>query len=165
MKQFDIERMCRVDGKQPTLREKWVDFFRIYRIAMKHGGENGGENGQAVGECFRVLYSDWRWIKTAESRDKSETVSMVTFPKFIRRRLLKLAEKKRLHGERLEWLEKDMAIANQMRQENGIEMTPGEVAEARKEVFRKAREYGREKWIKLPADDEELLDFLRRCKE
>lgn len=54
---FDTLRMCRVDGAQPTTRERWTAFHRLWRIAERssppfHGFE----------DCFRVLMHDWKWI-------------------------------------------------------------------------------------------------------
>lgn len=53
-------RMCRLDGQQPTARERWKAFYRLWRAAYWRHKDH------YVLLAFRVLMYDWRWIKLVE---------------------------------------------------------------------------------------------------
>jgi hypothetical protein len=61
MSEFDVLRLCRVDGLQPTARERWTAFWRLWRLAARCA-----QDAEVAGECFRVLMSDWSWVQLAQ---------------------------------------------------------------------------------------------------
>lgn len=157
---FDIGRMCRLNGQSPTARERWYAFWRLYRVAC-HNKDPRTEGD--LRDCFRVLFLGNRtyakWVRLT-----GECVPAVGdrkhLPLFLRKRFLEMDRRKRLYGEHYEWMERDKKVAAQMRREDGIEVTPDEVAEVRRKtinlVRRKAAEFG----VKVPTDDADLLRWI-----
>jgi hypothetical protein len=90
--------------------------------------------------------------------------SRTHWPKFLRRQLLETEKRRRLYGDHPEWRERDKLVASMVR-EDGIEVTPTEVAEVRQKVIRLARAKGLEMGFPLPDDDDELLLLLKRDGE
>ena len=60
MIEIDYRRLCRLDGRKPTARERWVAFYRLWRLIRNARPAQSWED--AI-ECFRVLMHDWRWIE------------------------------------------------------------------------------------------------------
>lgn len=154
-KEFDTERLCRLNGKSPTAREKWRAFHRLYRLA--HG--RGGYQDLAAAECFRVLYSDWRPVQLLEGGTNDGRVNTARVPVVIRKRLLAHRRKQWLYGGNRELVERDKAVAATLRAE-GKEITPLEVAVVRKNVVRIAREKAAAVGVVLPADDAAVLRMM-----
>lgn len=74
-----LERLCREHGKQPTTRERWTAFWRLWRIVQKN--YDPSFQGQ---EAFRVLMFDWRWIILAS--DPGDFYASLRFlPRSVRR--------------------------------------------------------------------------------
>ena len=154
-KEISIDRQCRLNGQKPTLRDKWIAFHRLYRLAMRHGPYQD----MAVVDCFRTLYANWSWLCLLESEEKSPSRAHV--PKFLRRRLLEYERRHRLHGDHPEWAERDKVVARKVREESGMEVTPDEVAVVRRKLITMAREKAAYLGIPLPSDDEQLLRLLK----
>jgi len=56
-----LERLCRENGQQPTTRERWQAFYRLWRMTQKTF-----DPACNAGEAFRVLMYDWRWVQLVE---------------------------------------------------------------------------------------------------
>lgn len=151
------EQLCRLNGQQPTARQKWVAFYRLWRIALGHGGWQDMDAGQ----CFRVLFGSWRMILLLDSQESDGLVDRSRLPKCIRKQLLENIKRRRLYAGHYEWMERDKVVANQCRNIHGIEVTPEEVAEVRRKVIQTARRVAAEQDVKLPADDDEVLRILK----
>jgi hypothetical protein len=59
----DALRMCRIGGRQPTTRERWASFYRLWRIVKNNVS---GQVCEQASSCFRVLMYDWRWLQLVE---------------------------------------------------------------------------------------------------
>ena len=153
---FD-RRLCRLDGLKPTARDKWRAFHRLWRLA--HG--RGPYQDIDAGICLRVLFGGWRAIQLLDGSESDGLVDRSHVPKFIRRQLLESHRRRRLYAGHYEWMERDKAVANTVREAHGIEVTPMEVAEARWKVIRLARDTAAVMDFKLPADDQAVLDLLK----
>jgi len=157
---FDIERMCRLNGKKPTVREWWTAWYRLWRIS--HKTANLYIDGEAT-DCFRVLFPGTAFRHLVESLGDP---LKARYPVFLRKRLLETARKERLYGkfwgEWAEWQERDKRVAMVLRQQQGIEVTPIEVAEVRRKVLNMARAKAAEIGLDLPEDDADVLDMLKR---
>lgn len=90
-KDFDIERQCRIDGKQPTARERWTAFYRLWRLACR------SDNIEAS-DCLRVLMSDWSLLWLVEASDRYE--SNWAMPLQVRWQMVRREREKRLEAER-----------------------------------------------------------------
>jgi hypothetical protein len=65
MKTIDSDmRLCREDGEQPTTRERWTAFYRLWRLIKN---ARSAQEVTLAGEPFRVLMNDWRWIQLVEA--------------------------------------------------------------------------------------------------
>lgn len=160
-KRFDDARLCRLDGQQPTMREKWIAFHRLWRIAHGHGAVQDMD----VGMCFRVLFGGWRAIRLMDTDHTDGLVDRSHIPKFLRKQLLEIKRRQRLYAGHYEWMERDKVVANQCRDKHGIEVTPDEVAEVRRKVINLARARAAEMNVQLPKDDEEVLKILKPREE
>ena len=154
-KHITTERLCRLNGEKPTARDRWLAFYRLYRLSMGHGAFQD----MAAVDAFRTLFRDWRFIRLLESEERSPSRAHV--PRFLRRRLLDMDRRRRLHGDHPEWAERDKAVANHVHNEHGMEVTPDEVAAVRRKIITIARQKAAEQGIAVPADDEELLRLLK----
>jgi hypothetical protein len=156
MKDVPYERLCRVDGQKPTARERWTAFHRLWRIA--HG--RGVWHDMEAGMCFRVLFGGWRSIHLLDGHESDGLVDRSHIPTFLRKTLLEGHRRQRLYAGHYEWRDRDKTVANKVRDEHGIEVTPLEVAEVRYKLLRAVRARAAEDDVKLPADDEDLLRWL-----
>lgn len=154
-KDFD-RRLCRLDGLKPTARDRWTAFYRLWRIAQGHGAHQD----MAADLCFRVLLSDWRWIRLLDGRESDGLVDRSRVPMFLRKKLLDIHRKQRLYAGHYEWQERDKKVAHLVREQHGLEVTPTEVAETRRKVIQLARAKAAEMDYAIPDDDEELLKLL-----
>ena len=152
---FDTERLCRLNGKQPTMRDRWTAFYRLYRISQGIGAWQD----IAAGDCFRVLFNNWSWIRLVD--DEVPTLSRVHWPTFLRRQIIKMERDRRLYGNhKEEWKKRDKWVANKCHNE-GTEVTPDEVAVVRRKIIDLARAKGQEMGMRLPKDDDDLLRLLK----
>jgi hypothetical protein len=151
--EFDVERMCRLNGKRPTARERWTAFYRLYRISQGHGVYQD----MAAADCLRVLMPSGRCIALMNEGDRSP--SRTHIPVFLRRKLVDADRRRRLYGKHPEWMGRDKVVAAKVR-EDGIEVTPEQVGEVRQKVLRLARQRAAECGIPVPGDDAKLLDLL-----
>lgn len=153
---FDLLRMMRLEGHKPTAREMWGAFYRLWRLSRK----NDLWSDTSADDAWRVLgfYEELNLC----NQDLS-TLSRVSYPTVIRRKLLGLDRRRNAHGQHFELLEESRRVAAMLR-EQGIEMTPDEVGISRKEIFAKIRRHFEEKGAALPLDDVALLRYLRRLK-
>lgn len=151
-----VQVVCRLNGETPTLRDRWVAFYRLWRCARKQLSDPMFAN--EVADSFRILAPGWTWLVNMEVRD----VSRVHLPKFLRRRMIQDERRRRLYGNHPEWKERDKVVARQVRQETGVEVTPDEVAETRRKVINLARAKGRELGMSMPEDDEDVLKMLNK---
>jgi hypothetical protein len=46
---FDLECLCRLNGKTPTMRDQWKAFYRLYRMAHRD------DMWFMCEDCFRIL--------------------------------------------------------------------------------------------------------------
>lgn len=153
---FDTERLCRLNGKQPTAREKWRAMYRLYRLS--HRGDAYGD--MAADDCFRVLWRDWRPFQLLDGSGRDGMVDNRHVPPFLRRQLLTLRRRLRLHGSHPEWADRDKVVAHRCREQHGMEVTPDEVAAVRRKVINMARAKASEIGLPVPSDDDELLRFI-----
>lgn len=49
--QFRLESLCRLNGAEPTLRERWTAFYRLWRMASRTATMHMNHE-----DCFRLLY-------------------------------------------------------------------------------------------------------------
>ena len=155
-KGFDIERMCRLNGKKPTVRERWTAFYRLWRLAHGHGACQDMD----ASDCFRVLFPT-PMIHVLDHESEG-TLSRVHCPMFLRRRILESERRRRLYGNHPEWSERDKRVAAKVREEDGMEVTPDEVANVRNKVIRLIRDRALTEGIALPHDDDELLLWMKQ---
>ena len=92
MADFDYRRMLRLDGQQPTMRDRWTAFYRLWRLADK------SESKMWFGhvDCFRVLIGGVapHWIKLMnECGDTYESLRFM--PREVRKNRIRS-----LHAER-----------------------------------------------------------------
>lgn len=87
-------RMCRLDGQQPTTRERWTAFYRLWRMARRTRKSN--ECHSAVHDCFGVLMADWKWLILVEGCGDRLTIRL---PKFLRRSFVENERTRRLMWE------------------------------------------------------------------
>ena len=161
MDDFDERRLCRLDGLRPTARERWRAFYRLWRIAHGHGVHRDID----AGTCFRVLFNDWRFIRLIDGSESDGLVDRSRVPTFLRKRLLESHRKQRLYAGHYEWMERDKEVSRLVRDRDGIEVTPTEVAEVRRKLIQMARSKAAELDIRLPADDEGVLRLLKKMTE
>ena len=153
MNKWNTERMCRLNGQQPTVREKWTAFYRLYRISQGHGAYSDMD----ASDCFRILFADWRPLHLIEANES--LVSRNHAPVFLRKMLLKADRRKRLYGGNHEWEERDKVVASKLR-DDGVEVTPEEVAEVRYRLIRSIRNKAAADDVRLPEDDAEMLEWM-----
>lgn len=60
MADFDLFRMLRINGEQPTMRDRWTAFYRLWRLA-----DNSHKMWFGHVDCFRILIGGVapHWIK------------------------------------------------------------------------------------------------------
>lgn len=150
-------RMLRLNGEKPTARDRWTAFYRLWRLAHGHGPYHDMDANM----CFRVLFSDWEPIHLLDALETDGYVDRAHVPTFIRKDSLRIRRKQRLYAGHYEWIERDKVVANRLRAEHGMEVTPLEVAETRRKVINEARRIAAEQDFAVPADDEELLRLLK----
>lgn len=154
--------MMRLDGQRPTAREMWTAFYRLWRIAHGHGAEQD----IAAGWCFRVLFPDWKFIFLIDHNDTDGLTNRSHIPTFLRKQLLANHRKQRLYGGgNYDWIERDKATANKIREKEGIEVTPLEVAEVRWKLMQKAKAAAAECGVPAPRDYDELFAMLKGGKK
>lgn len=156
MRDVPEERLCRLNGKKPTARERWTAFHRLWRIA--HG--RGAWQDMEAGMCFRVLTGNWRFIYLLDGRESDGLTDRSHIPKFLRRSLLENHRRQRLYAGHYEWRDRDKTTARRVRDREGIEVTPLEVAEVRYKLLRSIRARAAEEDLRLPEDDDDLLRWL-----
>lgn len=81
MQEVPTERLCRLNGKQPTMREKWTAFYRLYRTAKRDDPRGNAD------ECWQMLMSNWGWIRLVNAGSDMH-VDLGHVPDFLRRRLV-----------------------------------------------------------------------------
>lgn len=153
------DRMLGVNGKVPTLRDKWKAFHRLWRLAHRKVDD---WSEHAVKECFWTLFPRSRWASFLASEANDGLVDRSHIPLFLRRRLLDDARRRRLYSGQYELRDRDAAVSVEMANRHGIEMTPEQVAETRFEVCRKLRDAARRDGYELPSRDADLLALLRK---
>lgn len=90
MSEVDLLDLCRLDDRQPSTRDRWRCFYRLWRGAQRHAA-----SAWFSGECFRVLMSDWRWIQLVEgSGDRLGARRMM--PVELRKQMLTAAHRRRM---------------------------------------------------------------------
>lgn len=158
---FDTERMCRLNGKKPTARERWRAFYSVYR-AVKRCGMYQEHN---LIDCLRVL-GFGATISMLEERDRTKGRSHV--PAFLRKMLLDGERRRRIY-ENIPWeqfsefVDLNKFVCRKLSNESGIEMTPEQVAEHQWSICRKIRAHAAEHGVTgLPDSD---LDLLRWVKD
>lgn len=154
MNEFE-QRMLRLYGKQPTWRDRWQCFYRLWRMVKRDNPYR--EN--AAADCFRVFFFHTGWVQLVNAEPLT---SRKGIPIFLRRRMLERDRRRRLHGHHPEWAERDQAVARMVRDRYGMEMTPDEVAVIRRKIINIARENAPGLGITLPRDDEALLRLLKK---
>lgn len=83
-----IERLCRVNGKEPTARERWKAFYSLYRATMRTSFLSAHD----LGDCLRII-ADPSWVALVNQIDPMEGVKM---PVFLRRRFVEMSRGARL---------------------------------------------------------------------
>ena len=151
--------MCRLNGQKPNARDRWQAFHRLWRIATRRATAYEYE---AIVDSFRVLYRDWCFIRLVEANESSP--SRVAYPTCIRRRLLETERKRRLNLYQFP-VEYNQKVARTIREKDGIEMTPDQVAETRQKAFARIREVAEKRGIDVPDDDLELVELMRAARD
>lgn len=160
-KDFDDARLCRINGQQPTARERWVAFWRLWRISQKNGK---GTVGLDAHECFQVILGDsdkyCAFIYLAGCSNDPLQLRHC-YPKSLRQKLLESAKFNRLYGGRKrEWLERDKEVARTIVQTEGIEVTPEQVGEIRWKMLNGVRRRCWEAGLPCWEDDYDLFYSL-----
>lgn len=88
MSNFDIDRMLRLNGKEPTVRERWTAFYRLYRMAKKI--DIFHEHDAA--DCLRVLGFGYE-VAVANEEERPPRGGM---PKFLRKMLIESERRLRI---------------------------------------------------------------------
>ncbi len=160
-------RVLRVNGTCPTPRDAWIAFYRLWRMAVRHDGPQENRRG-ATQLAFYALGGDRIERFVHLCMDRRDTMYLNHYlPPSVRKDKIDLDRKNRIYGKRnydrrVRWMEQDKRIAAIIRNERGIEMTPLEVAEARREAINGIRKTAAERGIAVPADDEELLVWIKQ---
>jgi hypothetical protein len=157
--EFDEERMCRVNGQEPTMRDRWKAFYRLWR--MSHRISHWHE--MAAGDCIRILFEDWDWLRLVDSYEPP--TSRVGWPVFLRKRFLEMDKNERLYNGNYHWKDRDKAVARDLRNSRGMEVTPTEVAEVRRKVLNIAKAKAAEVGLELPDDEDAILRMLKKPAE
>ena len=158
-KHFDVNILCRLNGAKPTVRDRWVAFYRLWRT----GHKNDLWHDSNTVDCFRILFGRSVWIGLMHTDDGVALGGCrKDYPLFLRRRLLDGEKRRRLHGNHPEWAERDKLVANKLRGQ-GMEVLPTEVAEVRRKAIDKIRSVAASKSIPVPEDDDVLLKQLSRA--
>ena len=149
---FDTERLCRLNGKKPSARDRWIAFHRLWRLSHGHGATHDMD----ASDCFRVLFSSWQGIRLLDHH--TPILSRVGWPVFLRKRFLDMDKRRRLGlDNNLEHFQK---VCRKLRNEKGMEVTPMEVAEVRHKLIKLVREKAFQDGISIPTDDDELFQWL-----
>ncbi len=151
----DLDNYLCSERGRPSLRERWVAFHRLYRLA-KAGA--GGYHSDAANSCLYILAAGTDW--TSLMNEDCHVNGRGSYPPVIRRRLLEGERRRRLFGPGYRWLDECRAVAQHLRGE-GVEVTPEEVAATRHKIVRIAREKATKQGFVLPADDDAVLRILR----
>ena len=145
----------------PTARHRWVAFYRLWRMAESLGPEHG----HAAQLAFYILDAGQisAWVHLVMSH--GDTLGLWRhLPLAMRRERLAWQKKERLYGrghyarrERWQAQEKDIAkyLADQ-----GVEVTPEQVAEVRRKLIELARNVLMMRGVTPPRDDAELLRIM-----
>ena len=162
MNDFTI-RMLRLNGEQPTARDKWQAFYRIYRLA-KRSEDSHNLMGGAL-DCLFV-FGMGSWIRTVSELEHNG-VDRGHWPKFLRKRMLESERRRRIYanGDYDELLRMDTRCAVRTANEHGIEMTPEEVGSVRARLCSLMRAKAAEIDLRVPAGDADLIRFFRQTEE
>lgn len=95
------ERMLRLNGKQPTIRDRWKAFYRLWRISKKIDDERSWPDHGPM-DALRML-GFGRYVAMANGREQ-EIGGRGHWPVFLRRRFLDMERRKRREAERQEKL-------------------------------------------------------------
>ena len=94
---FDTMRMCRVNGCQPTMREKWTAFYRLWRSC------GGRDPANTACDALRVLMPCGKWLRLANGNgDAYESLRFMPIP--IRRMRVERMRKNRLAARLLDMI-------------------------------------------------------------
>jgi len=162
--EFDIDRMCRLNGQKPTARDCWVAFYRLYRVGVR---EEETHQGMLMADgalnCLRVLFGDNRFLRLC--RAKEEKLGRVRrWPAFLLRRRLEIERRERLYNGNWHWQERDKVVAARCHAQ-GLEVTPDQVAEVRRKVLNSARRVALARGIRLPENEDDILHLLNGVEE
>lgn len=154
---FDFVRMLYF-GEEPTPRERWKAFYRLYRLASKKESENNFGGGLI--DCLRILGCH-DWVVSLGKKDRlSDRYAM---PTFLRKMTLDTDKRRRLYGNEYKALrEADCFAARKMAEKYGVELTPDECAEVRHKVAKAARQLAVTQGIPLPESDIAVLKIVSK---
>lgn len=155
---FDLERMCRLDGKKSTVKEQWIAFYRVLRMCQKAYGDHMYAEHE-IKDCFRVIFWNYAGLMVLSQEDQS-TLPRSAMPKFLRRLLIENERRRRLGC----WGKKALQRTTRELREKGIEVTPDQVAEVRLKVTKLVRDRALADGVPLPKNDEALWELLRRVE-
>lgn len=154
---FDVDRMLGIGGQQPTARERWRAFYRLYRLARRQDSEHG--MSADLLSCFSVLgFGDW-----ASLAGGRQAVDPKSLPLFIRRQVVRTTRRRRLYGQNYENWERMRPMEQRAARRAasiGIEVTPDQVADVRYKLLRSARKVAAEVGVTVPSDDVDLLRYI-----
>lgn len=152
---FPTDMLCRLNGCQPTLRQRWYAFYRLYRMTCKDPLGYGQECWMTLFEPGS-LYSYWRHFCDQPGDCHHLLARLGSSGKELRLSRLRRERRERLHGRDLEWMSVHQYVARVISTKEGIEMTPDEVAQARIDGFRQLREQFALKGLYIPSDHDLL---------
>ena len=85
-----IHRICRLDGQEPTPREKWKAFYSLWRMASRH--KNMMASMELI-DCLRIVACS-EWVALANEDDPLAGPDKM--PVFLRRRRVEIARMSRM---------------------------------------------------------------------
>ena len=92
----ESNRYMRLDGERPTPRDRWLAFYRLWRIAHRH--KKAADYSGDAEMCFKWLFGWTRWVKLLSGGDDPLKVQRM-MPVFLRRERVERARRKREEKE------------------------------------------------------------------
>ncbi len=157
-------RALRLEGSEPTARDCWISFYRLWRMAA--GRQQGAKSiykELATQTAFYCLggrdVSQWVQLMGKEENNfKNHNL----LPKFLRRQILDQERRARIKGTIIQakWQIRNQRVAAKVREEKGMEVTPDAVGEVRAKIINHIRSKAREMNVQVPKDDENLIRWI-----
>lgn len=144
----ELDRLIRRNGKQPTQKDKWKAFWRLWRICNRVSKNHSCFILPAAETAFHWLMEDnWQWVKLASAPNDKLTLPLNSIPIIIRKLWVQSDKRKRLLAKEINYAKKQGLILDQERnkiiaeviRKNGLEVTSDEIDKIRSNACSKIR--------------------------